>query len=49
MDKLTAELYSLVEKLADSKTFKEDIEKLRSVYPFSKYEFIISTLLSIPI
>ena len=46
MEKLTKELDSFIEKLADSSTFKDDLENLKSVFPFSKYEYIISSILS---
>jgi len=45
MDKLTDELDLSIEKLSDSVSFKEDLENLKSVYPFSRYEYIISKLL----
>ena len=46
MEKLTEELDNLIDKLADSASFREDLESLVSVYPFSRYEYIISSLLS---
>lgn len=46
MEKLTDQLNSLIERLGNSKNFRSDLESLISVYPFSKYEYIISTLLS---
>lgn len=45
MEKLNEELDKFVEKLSDSKNFKEEIESVKSVYPFSRYEYIISKLL----
>lgn len=44
MEKLTEQLDELIKRLENSKTFKDDLEHLRSVYPFNKYEYIISTL-----
>lgn len=46
MEKLTAQLDKLIEKLENSKNFREELEQLVSIYPFSRYEYIISTLLS---
>lgn len=45
MEKLNEELDKLVARLSDSKCFKEEIESVKSVYPFSRYEYIISKLL----
>lgn len=45
MEKLNEELDRFVEKLSDSNNFKEEIESVKSVYPFSRYEYIISKLL----
>ncbi|MFN3692132.1 MAG: hypothetical protein ACK4R7_04480 [Fervidobacterium sp.] len=44
MEILTKQLDELIKRLENSKTFKDDLEHLRSVYPFNKYEYIISTL-----
>lgn len=46
MEKLSEQLDTLIERLENSETFREDLEHLRSVYPFNKYEYIISTLFS---
>jgi hypothetical protein len=46
MEKLTEELDALVKKLKNSKEFHEELEQLVSVYPFSRYEYVISSLLS---
>ena len=46
MELLEHELNLLIEKLKHSRVFKEELENLQSVYPFNKYEFIISNLLS---
>lgn len=45
MEKLAEQLDSPVERLSNSKNFREDLENLKSVYPFNKYEYIISNLL----
>lgn len=45
MEKLTAKLDQLIEQLSDSNSFKQELDTLKSVYPFSKYEYIISKLL----
>ena len=44
MELLVEELDKLIARLENSKAFKSDLEKLRSVYPFNRYEYIISTL-----
>lgn len=44
MEKLTEQLDELIKRLENYKTLKDDLEHLRSVYPFNKYEYIISTL-----
>lgn len=44
MEKLTEQLDILIERLGNSKNFKKELEHLKSIYPFSKYEYIISTL-----
>lgn len=46
MEVLEMELNNLIEKLKDKETFKNQLESLNSIYPFSKYEYIISKLLS---
>ncbi|MFA6937651.1 MAG: hypothetical protein WCQ67_05415 [Treponema sp.] len=46
MEVLESELDNLIEKLKDKVTFKNQLESLNSIYPFSKYEYIISKLLS---
>lgn len=46
MEKLTAQLDKLIEGLENSKNFREELEHLISIYPFSRYEYIISTLLA---
>src|SRR3989339_831865 len=46
MEKLKEQLDTLIERLEHSKTFREDLEQLVSISPFSKYEYIISTLFS---
>lgn len=46
MEKLTEELDKFIERLENAQNFEEELEELKSVYPFNKYEYIISTLLS---
>ena len=46
MEQLDNQLDNLIERLENTVDFRNDLEKLNSVYPFSKYEYIISTLLS---
>jgi len=46
MEKLTEDLDILIDKLEHSESFRAELESLQSVYPFNKYEYIISTLLS---
>ncbi len=44
MELLNSQLDALIERLENSQNFKEDLENLRSIYPFNKYEYIISNL-----
>lgn len=44
MEKLNKQFDELIKRLEDSKNFREELEELRSIYPFNKYEYIISTL-----
>lgn len=44
MEKLKEQLKALIERLEQSEDFRDELEHLRSVYPFNKYEYIISTL-----
>lgn len=46
MDKLTEQLEELIERLDNADNFREELEELKSVFPFSRYEYIISSLLS---
>jgi hypothetical protein len=46
MEILEQELKSLIKKLSNSKNFLDELEHLKSVYPFNKYEYIISILLA---
>ena len=46
MEKLTEQLDKLVDHLAHADDFRSELIKLRSIYPFNKYEYIISTLLA---
>jgi hypothetical protein len=43
---LEHELALLIEKLRGAKNFRDELESLQSVYPFNKYEYIISALLT---
>jgi len=45
MEKLTNQLNLLIERLTNSNNFRAELEGLISVYPFSRYEYIISALL----
>ena len=46
MEKLKTELDKLIERLKNSKEFRQSLENIVSVYPFSEYEYIISHLLA---
>jgi hypothetical protein len=46
MDKLTEQLEELIERLDNAENFREELEELKSVFPFSRYEYIISSLLA---
>jgi len=46
MEKLNEQLNMLIDRLSNSNNFREELECLKSTYPFSKYEYIISTLFS---
>ena len=46
MEKLEHDLDILIDKLSNSDSFKNDLETLQSVYPFNKFEYIISFLLA---
>lgn len=45
MEKLRAELDRLIDRLEDADSFRASLADLVSMYPFSEYEYIISTLL----
>lgn len=45
MDKLTQQLQQLIDRLENAQNFREELLTLRSIFPFSEYEYIISTLL----
>jgi len=45
MEKLQRELDRLIELLENSSEFREELNDLISFFPFSEYEYIISTLL----
>jgi hypothetical protein len=46
MEILTEQLDAFIVRLAHSEDFRNELAEVRSIYPFSKYEYIISTLLS---
>jgi hypothetical protein len=46
MQALSAQLDGLIKRLENSQNFKADLDKLTHIFPFSPYEYIISTLLS---
>jgi hypothetical protein len=46
MEKLTEQLDNLINRLGNSKNFRNELEHLQAIYPFSKYEYIVSTLFS---
>lgn len=46
MEQLNEELDRLIDKLEHSANFRNDLDNVKSVYPFSRYEYIISALLS---
>ena len=46
MEFLENELNNLIEKLKESKKFQFEIDRIQSVYPFNKYEFIITKLVN---
>jgi len=46
MEKLTEQLDQLIDRLTYADDFRSELVSLRSIYPFNKYEYIISTLLA---
>jgi len=46
MEALEKELGLLIDKLNDANDFRRTLDNINSIYPFSKYEYIISSLLS---
>ena len=46
MEKLRKQLDELVNRLSNSDEFRSKLDDLKSVYPFSEYEYIISHLLA---
>jgi hypothetical protein len=46
METLNQELDRLISKLNNSNDLRSDLDNITSVYPFSRYEYIISTLLA---
>jgi len=47
MEKLRKQLDELIDRLSNSDEFRSKLEDLKSVYPFSEYEYIISHLLAV--
>ncbi|MCL2304976.1 MAG: hypothetical protein FWC43_06490 [Planctomycetaceae bacterium] len=46
MEKLNEQLETLINRLSRSRRFREELEQLHSIFPFSRYEYVISTLLA---
>ena len=46
MEKLTEQLDHFIVRLDHSENFRDELARVQSIYPFSKYEYIISTLLA---
>jgi hypothetical protein len=46
METLEQELDLFIERLSNASDFRKTLDEIDSIYPFSKYEYIISTLLS---
>ena len=46
MEELRSELDALLDRLDDPVAFRDTLENLESVYPFSEFEYMISHLLS---
>ena len=46
MEKLRNQLDKLIDRLSHSNEFRSKLDDLKSVYPFSEYEYIISNLLA---
>lgn len=46
MEKLVAQLDKLLTRLKNADNVRRELENLRSVFPFSEYEYLISTLLA---
>lgn len=46
MEKLEKQLFELIEQLENSKQLEQELNKLSSVLPFNKYEFILMNLLN---
>jgi len=46
MEILENELDKLIDRLSDPDNFRSEVESVKSIYPFSKYEYIISSLLA---
>ncbi|MDR0868987.1 MAG: hypothetical protein LBP75_11055 [Planctomycetota bacterium] len=46
MEKLTAQLDALIQRLDRAENFHSELARLQSIYPFSRYEYILSTLLA---
>lgn len=46
MERLRAQLEELLERMPDAQSVRDRLGELRSVYPFSEYEYVISHLLA---
>jgi hypothetical protein len=46
METLEKELATLIDRLCNAFDFRKELDTIISIYPFSRYEYIISTLLS---
>ncbi len=46
MEQLRQQLDQLIDRLSNSEQFRAELDGLKSVYPFSEYEYIISHLLA---
>jgi hypothetical protein len=44
MELLNAQLDALIERMENSERLRDELETLVSIYPFSKYDYVISTL-----
>ena len=44
MEMLENELDSLISKLKNADNFRSEVENIQNIYPFNKYEYIITKL-----